>query len=155
MAESTRSAKKRKTYEEWDALMEETRSNKAAYMKKTKQTPQSRQPAPESSIKDLEKAADERQTSQPLQGVLEPSMAPYAASELAHFSNERLVKYIIDLQEQVSKVKSESSIKAEEKPTCTPFTSTETNSGRKQVDISSLTTPNLPKILRKRFSIWK
>lgn len=125
MAESTRSAKKRKTYEEWDALMKETKSNKAADERKTKQTPQSKQHALESSIKDLDKAAEA------LQRKPEPSMAPYAASELAHFSNERLVKYIIDLQEQLGKVKSESAIKGEEKPTCTPLISTETNLGEK------------------------
>ena len=66
---------------------------------------------------DLDKTAAEKQMnerSQALQAAHGLSMAPYTASELAHFSHDRLVKYIVDLQEEFGKIKSERWIKAEE-----------------------------------------
>ena len=113
MAESSRTAKKRKASETTDSHWEAGQAlaedpDKAAGEKQTKETPQA------------------------LQAVHGLSMAPYAASELAHFSNERLIKYIIDLQEQVGKLKSESPIKAEDEPTHTPLTSTETKAAEKE-----------------------
>lgn len=61
----------------------------------------------------LDKAANPsmtEQTSRSLQDVHGLSMAPYTASELAHFSHERLVRYITDLQEQVGTAKTKKEV---------------------------------------------
>ena len=111
MAEATTAAKKRKqcTVTDDEFFRAEIRALKkicAADETNTTQTPKFMQSSARWPIEDWNKAADEKkkmQTPQPLQLVHEASMAPYAASELAHFSHERLIQYITDLQtEQTS-----------------------------------------------------
>ena len=108
MVESSKNAKKRKAQVDLvhrlHARIKE--SDETVNDKKTTQTPNSMQSASGLSIKDWDEAAGEKKTKgtpQCLQSKYGLSMAPYAASELAHFSHERLVKYIADLQEQVTK----------------------------------------------------
>ena len=73
--------------------------------------------AAQAQAEDLDEAVDEKQTKEPSQAshaAYGPSMAPYEASELVNFSKDRLVQYIVELQEEVGKVRAEGSIKAEE-----------------------------------------